>query len=145
MTAFDYLRRPDKIRLEIERRKRRIAFLHRMSSQFSPILQDIRVRESPDPVRMQAFLAEAADEEREVLRLEEARKQALVDSALAISLLPDDQTVALMEMRYLEQYTWKEIESTLFLSHSSVHRIHRQALVWLDALPEIRDFPEGPE
>lgn len=145
MTAFDYLRRPDKIRFEIERRKRRIEFLRRMSSQFSPILREVRVRESPDPVRMQSFLAEAADEEREILRLEEARQQALVDTALAISLLPDEQTVTLMGMRYLEKYTWKEIETKLLLSRTSVYRIHHQALAWLDALPEIRDFSEVQE
>ena len=138
MTAREYLMRPALLQQERDRKRRRISFLRRRSNRLSASLQQDRVLSTPDPARMQALLAEAADEEQEVLRLEEERKQALADSALAVSLLPEEPQVMLMELRYLDRRDWNEISSLLSFSLSSVYRIHRGALAWLDALPEIR-------
>ena len=139
MTAREYLSRPFLLQQEIDRKAQRITFLRRQSTRLSAAPKQDRVQSTPDPARMQAFLAEAADEEREILRLEEERKQALVDSALVISLLPGQTQVAVMELRYLERRDWDEIARQLSLCESSVYRQHRSALIFLDALPEIRD------
>ena len=145
MTAREYLRRPFLLQQEIDRKTRRVSFLRRRSTRLTAAPKQDRVRSTPDPARMQAFLAEAADEEREILRLENEQKEALIDSALVISLLPEETLVMLMEMRYLERRNWDDIARTLSLCENSVYRLHRRAMIFLDALPEIRNAACEPE
>lgn len=135
MTAQEYLKRPETIRQEIRRRRTRIETLRRLATRFSGQLSDVRVRTSPDPARMQAFLAEAADEERAVAELEEKRKQALADTALLISRLPEEKMIRVMEMRYLDLLEWEEIIGRIG-SATTVYRLHRLALDILTPPPE---------
>ena len=137
MTVREYLEQPETLRLEIRRKQARIETLRRLSTRFSAQLSDVRVQSSPDPARMQAFLAEAADEEQEIARLTEERKQALVDAALLISRLPDDRMIRILEMRYLGNLAWEEILNRLDGGASTVYRLHQQAL-------ELLSPPEDP-
>lgn len=135
MTVREYLEQPETLRLEIRRKQARIETLRRLSTRFSAQLSDVRVQSSPDPARMQAFLAEAADEEREVRRLEAERVRALADAALLISALPDDRMARVMELRYLDRCRWEEIADRLECSGSAVFRLHRRALELLPSPP----------
>lgn len=137
MTAREYLDRPETIRLEILRKQNRIETLRRLAGRVTAQLSGVRVKSSPDPARMQAFLAEAADEEREILRLEEARKQALVDSALLISRLPDEKMARILELRYLDRLGWEDITEEMGCCASRVYRLHQLALEILTPPPEI--------
>ena len=139
MTAREYLSRPRTLLQEITRKQRRILFLRRLADSTTAPLREITVQSTADPARVQAFLAEAADEEEEIRRLEAAREQALIDAALAISLLPDEKQVMLMEMKYLDGCGWAEIASQLAFCRSRTYRLHQLALEWLDNLPEIRN------
>ena len=139
MTSREYLERPETLRLEIRRKQLRVETLRRLSTRFSARLGDARVLVSPDPSRMQAFLAEAVDEEREIRRLEEARNQAVADTALLISGLPDEQMVRIMELRYLDRYTWEEITDRRGCCASRIYRLHRQALELLTPPPDVPD------
>ena len=145
MTAREYLRRPFLLQKEIERKMRRISFLRRQANRLAAALKQDRVQSTPDPTRMQAFLSEAADEEREILRLEDARKQALIDTALVISLLPEEEQTRLMELRYMDGRGWEETISMLAVSESTAYRMHRRALAWLDSLPVIRRAGSEPD
>lgn len=136
MTAREYLERPETIRREIMRRRTRIETLRRLSARFSAELSDVRVRSTPDPTRMQAFLAEAADEEREISRLEEERRRAFADSALLISRLPEEKMIRVMEMRYLDLLPWEEITDRMDISASRAYRLHQLALDILTPAPE---------
>ena len=128
MTSREYLERPEALRREIRRKQARINTLRRLSNRLNAALSDVKVQSSPDPARMQAFLAEAADEEQEIARLTEERKQALVDAALLISRLPDDRMIQILEMRYLGNLAWEEILNRLDDGASTVYRLHQQAL-----------------
>lgn len=139
MTAREYLERPEALRLEISRRRARIGTLRRLATRFSAGLTDVRVRTSPDPSRMQAFLDEAADEEREIVLLEERRKQALADSALLISRLPDEKMARILELRYLDLCPWEEITEQMDCCPSRVFRLHQLALDILTPPPDIPD------
>ena len=136
MTAHEYLERPEAIRMEICRKRTRIETLRRLAVRFSPGFSDNRVQSSPDPARMQSFLAEAADEEQEILLLEEARKQALADAALLISRLPDARMARILEMRYLDRLCWEDIAEEADCSTGHVYRLHRLALDLLTPPPE---------
>ena len=70
MTAKEYLERPERIVREIRRKQERIGTLKRLATRFGPELSDIRVQTTHDPTKMQGFLADAADEEKEIARLE---------------------------------------------------------------------------
>lgn len=136
MTAREYLERPEAIRLEICRKQARIETLRRLATRFSAEYSDIRVRSTPDPARMQDFLSEAADEEREILLLEEARKQALADSALLIARLPEEKMARILELRYLDRLPWEEIMEEVGCCASRVYRLHQLALDILTPAPE---------
>ena len=139
MTAREYLDRPETIRLEIGRKRVRIETLRRLASRFSARLSDVRVQSSPDPTRMAAFLAETADEEQEIRRLEEKWEQALADSALLIARLPDERMIRIMEMRYLDRLPWEEIMDRTDCGATLVYRLHRLALDILTPPPEVPD------
>ena len=141
MTAREYLSRPEALRREIARKQVRIDTLRRLSARLTAPPREITVRSSPDPSRMQELLAEVVDGEREILLLEEKRRELLADTALYISLLPDEKLIRLMEMRYLDSMSWEEITLCLGYSPSSVFRIHQQALSLLPPPPEAPEEP----
>ncbi len=139
MTAREYLERPETIRREIERRRMRIGTLRRLATRFSAEPSPVCVRSTPDPTRMQAFLAEAADEEQEIRALGEQRRKAFADAALLISRLPEEKMARILEMRYLDLLPWEEITDRMDISASHAYRLHQLALDILTPPPDPGD------
>lgn len=135
MTPQEYLLRPRVIRQEILRKENRIASLRRHTARLTSALRDVRVKTSPDPAFVQEILAEIADEEQAIFRLEEENTRALTGIALYVSFLPAVYA-ELLEARYLDGLSWAETMDRLGYSRSSVFRIHRQALSLLPPPPE---------
>ena len=106
----------------------RIEMLQKYSVRLSSGLNQVRVKSSPDPTRMQALLAEAADEEKEVTRLEAELSQASSEAAILISRLPDMEMIRLLELRYLECQGWPETAMSLNRSLNGAYKLHRRAL-----------------
>jgi hypothetical protein len=102
--------------------------LQKYSVRLSSGLNQVRVKSSPDPTRMQALLAEAADEEKEVTRLEAELSQASSEAAILISRLLDMEMIRLLELRYLECQGWPETAMSLNRSLNGAYKLHRRAL-----------------
>ena len=128
MIAPDVLLKPRQIRREIERKQMRIETLRRFAEHLTSPLREVRVKSTPDPTRMQALLAEAADEEKQLPLLEAELEQALAAAAIMISTLPDERLVHLMELRYLEGRSWEEVAAALGYSPSQTFKLHRAAM-----------------
>ena len=143
MNAREFLTRPETLRRQIEQKRYRIETLRRLARRVTAHLSDVRVQSTPDPSRTQGFLAEAADEEQEILRLEERRNQALVDSALLISRLPDEKMARILELRYLDRLGWEEITEEMGCCASRVYRLHQLALEILTPPPEAPEETEN--
>ena len=139
MTAKEYLERPEMIRREIRRKRERIETLKRLAARFGPEMKDVWVQTTPDPTRMQGFLADAADEEKEIDRLEEKLRKAMCDSARLIARLPDEKMARILERRYLDRWTWEEIIEEAELERTQVFRRHRTALDILTPAPEVEE------
>ena len=139
MTAKEYLERPEAIAREIRRKQARTETLKRLATRLGPALSDIRVQTTPDPTRVQGFLAEAADEEREIARLEEKLQEALCDSARLIARLPSEEMARILERRYLDRWSWEEIIEEVDISRTQVFERHRTALDILTPAPETDD------
>ena len=139
MTAREYLERPERIVREIRRKQERIGTLKRMATRFGTWLKDVRVQEDPDPTRMQVFLAEAADEEKEIARMEEKLQEALCDSARLIARLPSEEMALILEKRYLDKWTWEEIIEETEMGRTRVFELHRKALDILTPAPEVEE------
>ncbi len=139
MTAKEYLERPEAIAREIRRKQARAETLKRLATRLGPALSDIRVQTTPDPTRVQGFLAEAADEEREIARLEEKLQEALCDSARLIARLPSEEMARILERRYLDRWSWEEIIEEMDISRTQVFERHRTALDILTPAPETDD------
>jgi hypothetical protein len=143
MTAKEYLQRPKQIVQEIRRKQGRIETLKRLATRLGPEMSDIRVQTTPDPTRMQGFLADAADEEREIARLEEKLQEALCDSARLIARLLDEKMARILEMRYLDKQMWEDIcetmEAEMDTGRTRVFELHRIALDILTPAPETDD------
>ena len=136
MTAREYLERPERIAREIRRKHIRIETLKRMATRFGAELTDVRVQTTPDPTRMQAFLADAADEEKEIARLEEKLQEAVCDSARLIARLPNEEMARILEMRYLDGWIWEDIIDEMDMGSTRVYELHRKALDILTPAPE---------
>ena len=121
MTAKEYLQRPKQIVQEIRRKQGRIETLKRLATRLGPEMSDIRVQTTPDPARIQGFLAEAADEEREIARL------------------PNEEMARILERRYLDEWTWEEIIEEMDISRTQVYERHRIALDILTPAPEAEE------
>ena len=132
MTIRECLDRPKDTELEIERKRMRIEALRRMATRFAPTLTDMRVQTTPDPSRVQEFLADAADEEAEIPGLEETREKALACVSKMISGLPDEKLLRIMELRYLDRLPWEEIIDEMDMCPSQVYRLHKKALEILE-------------
>ena len=128
MIAPDVLLKPRAIRREIERKQMRIETLRRFAEHLASPLREVRVKSSPDPTRMQALLAEAADEEKQLPLLEAELEQALTAAAITVSTLPDERLVRLMELRYLECRSWEDVAAEMGYSQSQMFKLHRHAL-----------------
>ena len=89
MTVRECLERPGIIRQAIMLKLTRIETLRKYAVPSSCGLDPVRVKATLDPARMQALLADAADEEKEVTRLKEELSQAAFEAAILISKLPD--------------------------------------------------------
>lgn len=139
MTAKEYLERPEAIAREIRRKQARTETLKRLATRLGPALSDIRVQTTPDPTRVQGFLAEAADEEREIARLEEKLQEALCDSARLIARLPSEEMARILERRYLDRWSWEEIIEEMDISRTQVFERHRTALDILTPAPEVEE------
>ena len=139
MTAKEYLERPEAIAREIRRKQARAETLKRLATRLGPALSDIRVQTTPDPTRVQGFLADAADEEREIALLEEKLQEALCDSARLIARLPSEEMARIRERRYLDRWSWEEIIEETDLSRTQVFERHRTALDILTPAPEVEE------
>ena len=139
MTAKEYLQRPKQIVQEIRRKQGRIETLKRLATRLGPEMSGIRVQTTPDPARIQGFLAEAADEEREIARLEGKLQEALCDSARLIARLPNEEMARILERRYLDEWTWEEIIEEMDISRTQVYERHRIALDILTPAPEAEE------
>ena len=137
MTVREYLNRPEKLKHEILRQRARAETLRRLSVRYAAPPQEVRVRTSPDPTRTQEFLAEVADTEQEILRLEEEQNQAKADTALFISRLPDERLIRLLDLRYLEGLRWEETAAYLGYSISRTYYLHQLALSLLPPPPAV--------
>lgn len=139
MTAKEYLQRPKQIVQEIRRKQGRIETLKRLATRLGPEISDIQVQTTPDPARIQGFLAEAADEEREIARLEGKLQEAMCDSARLIARLPNEEMARILERRYLDEWTWEEIIEEMDISRTQVYERHRIALDILTPAPEAEE------
>ncbi len=138
MTVRECLERPGIIRQAIMLKLTRIETLRKYAVPSSCGLDPVRVKATLDPARMQALLADAADEEKEVTRLKEELSQAAFEAAILISKLPDVTMIRLLELRYLECLSWPETVLTLDCSPSVAYRLHRKALDFLQPVPASR-------
>ena len=136
MNVPEVIRRPKDLRKEMERKQTRIDTLRRFAQQLTAPLREVKIKSSPDPARFQALLAEAADEEQELKKLEEERVQAVTEAVLAFSALPDERMIRIMELRYLEERSWEEIAEEMWISESRMFKLHKAAVTALGSNEE---------
>ena len=136
MKVPEVIRRPRDLRREMERKQTRIDTLRRFAQQLTAPPREVMVKSSPDPARFQALLAEAADEEQELKKLEEERVQAVTEAVLAFSALPDERMIRIMELRYLEERSWEEIAEEMWISESRMFKLHKAAVAALGSNEE---------
>ena len=136
MKVPEVIRRPRDLRKEMERKQTRIDTLRRFAQQLTAPLREVKIKSSPDPARFQALLAEAADEEQELKKLEDERVQAVTEAVLAFSALPDERMIRIMELRYLEERSWEEIAEEMWISESRMFKLHKAAVAALGSNEE---------
>lgn len=126
--AEEILNRPSRLDREILARSARAELLRRSANRFGTRMTKDRVISTPDPARAQTLLAEAVDEEREVLRLEEEREQSYLAAAEHIARVKSPEGQRVLELRYLERWTWDAIGAETRYSRAQLFRLRRRGL-----------------
>ncbi len=139
MTTIEYLHQPGMIRQEIARKIVRIENLRRYAARLTAPVREVEVQSTPDPARMQAFLSEVADTEKEIDDLRKILEKTLDEIALYLSFLSDPLMHRVMELRYLNCLDWNQIAWQVGYYPTSVYRVHRRALKLLPPPPGAPD------
>lgn len=129
MTAKEYLEQAYCIDERIESKLMQIESLKSLAARVTSVFSDIPHSSTPDNQRLEKTIAEIIDLENEVIidigRLINLKRK--INSAINSVDNPEHRT--LLEMRYLNFMTWKQIATKIDCDVRHIYRLHGQALV----------------
>lgn len=130
MDKKEFLSRFHNLQEKIEKKKAYIEFCEeRATSISSPVLSDMprspnRSTEAP----FVKWIYKKLDAEDELKDLESKLEVVRTEIETAISKLENEELEQVLLYHYIDWYSWTVIESKMFLSKSSLIRLHREAL-----------------
>jgi len=130
MDKKEFLCRYHNLQLRIEKLKDYIEFCHERSvSVGSPVYDGMpHSPNRPTEAPFVKWVYKALDAEQELKDLEAKLEKVKTEIETAISKLTDEEMEQVLIYHYIDWLPWSVIESKMFLSKSSLMRIHRNAL-----------------
>ena len=129
MTAKEYLEQAYRIDERIESKLSQIETLKSLAARVNSVFSDMPHSSTPDNQRLEKTIAEIIDLENEI---NSNIRELLVlknDITAMINVIPDIRQRTILEMRYLNFMTWKQIATKIDCDVRHIYRLHRQALV----------------
>lgn len=128
MTAKEYLNQAYHIDHRIESKLSQIESLKNLATRVTSVFSDMPHSSSPDNQRLQKTIAEIVDLENEVStdigRLVSLKREI----KNIINQVQNEKYRTLLELRYLNFWTWEQIAVDLNFSIQHTYRIHDEAL-----------------
>ncbi|MCI6360577.1 MAG: DUF1492 domain-containing protein [Eubacterium coprostanoligenes] len=129
MTSKEFLNRSYVLHKQINKNKTIIENLRNAASSTSAPNGDERVQTSaPTGSRMSTFVEMIVDLERTVEQQETDLKVVRGEITTAINTVEDLRQRLVLQLRYLDYYSWSAIASVLCCSESLVYKIHSDGL-----------------
>ncbi len=129
MTTKEYLNRAYVLNKKIKKDKEIIANLKDAAMNTSANVSDERVQTSaPTGSRMSAFVEMIVELEEGVNKQETELKTVRDEITTEINKIPDIKQRLVLQLRYLNYYSWSAIAGVLCCSESLVYKIHSDGL-----------------
>ncbi len=129
MTAKEYLEQAYRIDERIESKLTQIESLRGLAARVTSVFSDMPHSSTPDNQRLEKTVAEIIDLKNEI---NSNIRELLVlknDITAMINVIPDIRQRTILEMRYLNFMTWKQIATKIDCDVRHIYRLHGQALV----------------
>lgn len=129
MTTKEYLNRAYVLNKKIKKDKEIIANLKDATMNTSANVSDERVQTSaPTGSRMSTFVEMIVELENSVNKQEQELKVVRDEIATEINKITDIKQRLVLQLRYLDYYSWSNIAGVLCCSESLVYKIHSDGL-----------------
>lgn len=128
MTAKDYLNQAYHIDHRIESKLSQIESLKSLATRVTTVFSDMPHSASPDNQRLQKTIAEIVDLENEVSTDITQLVSLKREIKNIINQVQNEKYRTLLELRYLNFWTWEQIAVNLNFSIQHTYRIHDEAL-----------------
>ena len=129
MTTKEYLNRAYVLNKKIKKDKEIIANLKDAAMNTSANVSDERVQTSaPTGSRMSTFVEMIVELENSVNKQEQELKVVRDEITTEINKITDIKQRLVLQLRYLEYYSWSNIAGVLCCSESLVYKIHSDGL-----------------
>ena len=129
MTTKEYLNRAYVLNKEIKKDKEIIANLKDAAVNTSANVSDERVQTSaPTGSRMSTFVEMIVELENSVNKQEQELKVVRDEITTEINKITDIKQRLVLQLRYLDYYSWSNIAGVLCCSESLVYKIHSDGL-----------------
>nr|DAH94344.1 MAG TPA: RNA polymerase sigma factor [Caudoviricetes sp.] len=129
MTTKEYLNRAYVLNKKIKKDKEIIANLKDAAMNTSANVSDERVQTSaPTGSRMSTFVEMIVELENSVNKQEEELKVVRDEITTEINKITDIKQRLVLQLRYLDYYSWSNIAGVLCCSESLVYKIHSDGL-----------------
>ena len=129
MTTKEYLNRAYVLNKKIKKDKEIIANLKDAAMNTSANVSDERVQTSaPTGSRMSTFVEMIVERENSVNKQEQELKVVRDEITTEINKITDIKQRLVLQLRYLDYYSWSNIAGVLCCSESLVYKIHSDGL-----------------
>lgn len=129
MTTKEYLNRAYVLNKKIKKDKEIIANLKDAAMNTSANVSDERVQTSaPTGSRMSTFVEMIVELENSVNKQEQELKVVRNEITIEINRITDIKQRLVLQLRYLDYYSWSNIAGVLCCSESLVYKIHSDGL-----------------
>lgn len=129
MTTKEYLNRAYVLNKKIKKDKEIIANLKDAAMNTSANVSDERVQTStPTGSRMSTFVEMIVELENSVNKQEQELKVVRDEITIEINKITDIKQRLVLQLRYLDYYSWSNIAGVLCCSESLVYKIHSDGL-----------------
>ena len=128
MTAKEFLMKLPKMNNEINQKQTRLSTLRSVAYNTSPNLSADVVQRTRDKSPLESIMVKIVDLDREINKCVDAFVDYKAVVWEQLDKLMDEREKQILWLRYVEEKTWNNISTILYLTPRHIMRIHKSAL-----------------
>ncbi len=128
MTAKEYLRQIGVLNAKICRRQKQVEELKELAMSTGSVIGGDKVQSSPSDDKMSRAVVRWVDMQGEVTETIDELVRTKDRIIYEIHQLDDERYIRILEMRYIDQYTFEQIAAKMHMDIRHIFRLHGYAL-----------------